>query len=144
MENLKSFLNADLLRHAGLLEAMTATLRSYLPAEAAAHCWVGGVRERVLTVVADSAGFAVAAHYQQHEILKRINSDFRAELLIPLNKLKTKVAKLPAPVRTPLQRPTLSVENARALASSAMTLADPELRSALASLARRGGKSKRL
>jgi hypothetical protein len=138
MEHLKSLLNADLLRHALLLEAMTTILRSYLPAEAAAHCWVGGVRERVLIVVADSASFAVAAHYQQHKILKRINSNFKAELSASLNRLKTKIAKLPAPARIPLQRPTLSANNADILASSAMTVADPELRAALDRLARRG------
>lgn len=101
MQSLKGLLNANLVRQAQLFEAMTKSLRRRLSVEAAAHCWIGGMRDQTLVVVTDSASFAVAAHYQQHEILKEINSEFRAELAAPLTRLKTKVAKTPIPTGKP-------------------------------------------
>jgi hypothetical protein len=143
MDTLKSFFNADLLRHARLLEAMTSRLRLQLPTQVAEHCWVGGVRDRTLVVVTDSASFAVATYYQQHDILKRINSDFQADLRRPLIKLKTKVAKLPRATKKPLVRPKLSADNARGLDFAAANITDPELKSALTKLARHGMKRSR-
>lgn len=140
MEQLKSYLSTGLLRHARLLEAMTKTLRSHLPAEVAAHCWVGGVRGRMLVVVTDSASFAVAAHYRQHEILARINNDFKAELREPLGEFKTRVSPLPAAAKMPRKRPELSSDSARGLACAAESVTDPELKAALTRLAQRGGK----
>jgi hypothetical protein len=138
MRALKSFLDGGLLRQARLLEAMTGSLRLQLSGEVARHCWVGGIRDRMLTVVTDTASFATLVHYQQHEILKRINSDFRLELPAPLTRLKARVAKLAPETRVPLERPRLSADNARSLASAAKHIDNPELKSALAKLAQRG------
>lgn len=142
METLKSFFNAGLVRQARLLAAMTSSLRLNLPPDVAEHCWVGGINDRLLVVVTDSASFAVAAYYQQHEILKRINSDFQAELPAPLIKLRTKVATLSPTISRSLPRPTLSTSNARGLESAAATINDPELKIALTRLARRGSNRK--
>ncbi len=140
MQRLKSLLDHGLVRQARLFQAMTERMRLHLPAKVAEHCWVGGIRERVLVVVTDNASFSTLVHYQQHEILKRINSDFRAELPAPLVKLKAKVAKLPPTPRNPLPRPSLSADNARGLARVAKDIGDPELKSALNRLAQRGVK----
>jgi hypothetical protein len=140
VQSLKALLNDNLLRQARLFEAMTESLRMSLPPALAAHCWVGGIRDRVLVVITDSANFTIAVHYQQHEILKRINGRFRAELSAPLIKLKTKVAKVPTTPKLPLQPPQLSAENGRTLAAAAAHIIDPDLRSALTRLARRGDK----
>lgn len=137
MDALKSFFNASLVRQARLLEAMSSRLRLHLSAPVAEHCWIGGVRDQTLVVITDSASFAVAAHYQQHDILKRINADFQAELPMPLIKLKTKVAKQPRTPEKRLARPTLSADNARGLESAADSIVDSELKSALTMLARR-------
>jgi hypothetical protein len=141
MQTLKSFLDHRLVRQARLFEAMTERLRIHLPAEVAPHCWVGGVRDRILIVVSDSASFSMLVHYQQHEILKQVNSDFSLELPAPLTKLKTKIAKLPAAVKRPLVRPRLSADDARRLTSVAANITDPELKSALIRLAQRGSKA---
>jgi hypothetical protein len=140
MNTLRSFFNAGLLRQASLLEAMTSRLRLHLPTQIAQHCWVGGVRNRTLVVITDSASFAVAAYYRQHDILKRINADFQTDLPAPLIRLKTKVAKRPSATKKPWARPTLSTDNARGIKSVAVNIADSELKSALNKLARRGTK----
>lgn len=141
MRSFKALFDEKLLRQARLFEAMTDCLRRSLPLEASAHCWVGGVRDRVLVVVTDSACFAVAPHYQQHEILKRINSEFRAHLPAPLTKLKTKVAKVPSTaVQRRLEPPTLSADAGRGLASVATHIADPDLKSVLTRLAKRASQ----
>lgn len=137
MQTLKSFLNESLVRQARLFQTMTDSLRLQLPAEVAEHCWVGGIRDRVLVVVTDSASFGTLAYYQQHEILKRINSDFRMELPAPLTRLKTRITKQAPQTRLPSQRPRLSADNARGLACAAMNIDDPGLKSALLKLARR-------
>lgn len=143
MQSLKALLNDNLVRQARLFETMTQSLRRHLPAEAAAHCWVGGVRDRILVVVTDSASFGVVAYYQQHEILKGMNSEFRAELPAPLIKLRTKVARAPAMVESPRQQPTTFPEGTRGPASAASHSAAPELKSAYARLARRSDKQSR-
>jgi hypothetical protein len=140
MQNLRVFLSDSLVRQARLFEAMTDSLRLHLSAEVAAHCWVGGIRERTLVVVTDSTAFFMLVHYQQHDILKRINSDFKTELACPLNRLKTRIAKRPPETKKAMQRPKLSHDSGRDLAHAAATIADPEVRDALTRLAARAGK----
>lgn len=140
MQPLKTLLNASLVRQARLYDAMTESLRRRLPAEAASRCWIGGVREQTLVVVTDSASFTIAARYQQRDILKGISAEFRTELATPLVKLKIKVAKAPVSTNGTPEQPKLSVGNARELKSTAAHTADPELKSALIRLARRGEK----
>jgi hypothetical protein len=140
MQTIESFLNNALARKARLYEAMTDSLRIHLPVEVATHCWVGGVRAQSLVVVSDSACFSTIVHYQQHEILEQINSDFQTELRAPLTKLRTKIAQQPVVVRKAPARPLLSATNAHCLTRAAINIIDPELRSALARLAQRGGK----
>lgn len=144
MDTLTSFFNSRLIRQARLLEAMTSRLRLHLSTQVGEHCWVGGVRDQTLVVITDSASFAVAAHYQQHDILKRINADFQADLPMPLIKFKTKVAKRPRTTEKRLARPTLSTDSARGLESAADNIADLELKSALTKLARRSVRRPRL
>jgi len=141
MQTLRRLIDPDLIRQARLFESMTDSLRKCLAADSALHCWVGGIRDQTLVVVTDRSAHATLVHYQQREILKRINSDFRPELPAPLTRLKLKIRQMPVVATKNAQRPALSAENARRLASTATAISDAGVRSALNRLARRGGKS---
>jgi hypothetical protein len=143
MQKLRVFLSNSLVRQARLFEAMTDSLRLHLSAEVAEHCWVGGIRERTLVVVTDSTAFFMLVHYQQHDILKRLNSDFKTELACPLNRLKTRIAKPPPETKKAIQRPKLSRDSGRDLARAAATIADPAVRDALTRLAARANRGVR-
>ncbi|MBA3731605.1 MAG: DUF721 domain-containing protein [Gammaproteobacteria bacterium] len=141
MRTLNRLIAPELLRQARVFESMTGQLRTCLKAECAMHCWVGGIRDQTLVVVTDHAGHATRVHYQQGEILKCINKGFRAELPAPLTRLKLKVRPMPqAPVKD-IRRPSLSLDNARRLRSTADGIADAGVKAALKRLAGRGTES---
>jgi hypothetical protein len=133
VKTLQSLFDGKLVRQARLFEAMTSSLRLHLPPEVGDHCWIGGVHERTLVVVTDSASFATLVHYQQQEVLKRINSDFRMEIPAPLQKLKLRIAKLAPQTQRPLPRRT----SASGAARDTREVTDLELEAALKRLVRR-------
>lgn len=138
MHSLKNLINPKLIEKAYFYQQLTLSLRSRLPEPLAKHCWVGGFRGNTLIVVTDSSHWATPIRYQQHELLKQINEEFGPQLHETLIRLKIKVVSGTYGSKKPIKRPELSASNAHRLASLASTMADPELKSALLSLAKRG------
>ncbi len=142
MKPVKTLIKPELIHKARFHHQLTISARSRLPAPLAAHFWVGGYSGRTLIVVTDSSHWATPIRYQQHELLKQINEEFGAQLKETLIRLKIKVVSGTYGDKKPINRPVLSHSNARQLASLASTIADPELKSALQSLAKRGQTKK--
>jgi hypothetical protein len=114
IQPLERFIDSRLLKRLRLLEALTCAIRPLLPAAGAEHCWVVDVRERTLVVLTDSANWAVSIRYQQRELLKQVNDQFRLELACALERVKIRVShrsdrldsgplarRHPSPPRTP-------------------------------------------
>lgn len=75
--------------------AITRTLRAELPEPLNARCWCSRIEDSTLTVTVDEASQASLIHYQQRELLKRINADFKERLVRPLSRIRIRVgAKL--------------------------------------------------
>jgi hypothetical protein len=134
MRQLKRYLDRDLLKQAQFLNELTQSLRSIFPTQVADHCWAGGIRDRTLVLITNSANWVVPIRYQQYEILKLVNSEFQQNL----NRLKIKVVNISYSLKNPTSALKISEQSAKQIASTASSIHDPGLRSALFRLARRG------
>jgi hypothetical protein len=90
----------------------------------------------------DSSSWAVSIRYQQHEILKLLNSEFRPELQQTLKRLKIKVVSLPNGRKKTISKLHLSQSSARLIAATADAIQDPGLSVALRRLADHGKSSR--
>jgi hypothetical protein len=147
MQPLNRFIDPAIITHAEFLRALTMSVRTRLPASVAEHCWVGGIRGDTLVVVTNSGNRTIPLRYQQHELLKLLNSEFQTDLKRALKRLKiivtasqallTLTMKTPGGGKNPISPAPLTTQNARQLLSVASAIADSELRSALLKLASR-------
>ena len=145
MQSIYRYVNAHIVAHARFLYSLTLSIRSKLPPSIANHCWTGGIYGDTLTIVTDGASWGVKARYQQYEILKQINTEFRSDLQTELRRIKIKVANIQEPtttgrsarVKKPISRPVLSRKNAQLLTATAVNSSDSEIKSALLKLANR-------
>ena len=80
MEKLVNLLNPALIQKAELLEAMSASASSRLPAEMAGHLWVGGYEAGYLALYTDLPHYAIYIRAHQREILKQIKEEFKDQL----------------------------------------------------------------
>ncbi|MGI9304011.1 MAG: DciA family protein [Gammaproteobacteria bacterium] len=139
MRPLGEYIDQRLTEQAHLCERLTLSVRSRLPSPLAEHCWVGTCDGETLRLLTDSSAWTVSLRYQQREILKQVNAEFREELKIPLKKLRVIVTTPEVPpteaARRPHRRP--SPGNADSLVSVAHGVADENLRAALLRLAGR-------
>lgn len=131
-------LASRLLDQARLLQAMTFSLRQYLAAPLAQHCWVAAPRDRILVLVTDGPVWATQLRYQQREILKVLNTEFRLQL----NRVRIRIGPPPTPDPAARPGPRLSAEAARVLESAAASIEDPGLSAAMRRLARHGGRGR--
>ena len=138
MHPLTRFLDSKLIQRSQLLQTLTHRARSRVSPTVAKHCWVAGIHSDVLVVLTDSSSWAVSIRYQQHEILKLLNSEFHMELEQTLKRLKIKVVSLPNGGKKTISKPRLSESSARLIATAAETIQDPELSIALKRLAQHG------
>ena len=76
-------------------------MHSRLPSNYHQHCWLMDISNNVALVAVDSADIATALRYQQHELLKQINEEFKCDLNTPLKRIKIKVI---TPEMPPLNR----------------------------------------
>ena len=142
MRPFKHYLDHKLIQRSRLLQTLTHSARSRISPAVAEHCWVAGIHDNVLVVLTDSSSWAVAIRYQQHEILKLINSEYRMELEQTLKRLKIKVVSLPNGRKKTISKPRLSGSSAYLIAAAADTIRDPGLRAALKRLAQHGKTTK--
>lgn len=119
-----------------MLEKLNFSLQALLPSPLNAHCWTASVREQELTLVTDGSTWASQLRYLQREILKQLNAEYRLEL----KKCRIRI-DAPRVVREPARRRLeLSADSAETLERAANAMPDPELRTALQKLARRGNR----
>ncbi|MEN8128696.1 MAG: DciA family protein [Pseudomonadota bacterium] len=133
MQQINRYIDQDLIRQAQFLHVLTQSLRLRLPVTVRAHCWAGGIRDNTLVVITDSANWAVPIRYQQYELLKQLNTEFQQNL----KRVKIKVTNIAYQRKKPANRPSISLQSAQHLASTASTMQDSELKSALLRLSKR-------
>lgn len=143
MRLFKHYLDSRLIQRARLLQSLTHSVRSRLAPVVAEHCWVAGIQNNTLIILTDSSSWAVSIRYQQHELLKLLNSEYRPELEQTLKRLKIKVITLPNGRKKTISKPRLSQSSARLIASAADAIRDPGLSVALKRLADHGKPAKR-
>lgn len=125
---------ARLLEHARQLQSIDTHLSACLGAEAAAHAQVANRSNGQLVIHADSAAWATRLRYLAPQLLRCLR---KTPSLADLQGINIKVSPLAQPA-SPVTRPAiLSADNAALLDSTADTLSDPALRTALKRLARR-------
>lgn len=125
---------ARLLEHARQLQSLDTQLAACLDPEAAAHTRVANLNNGRLVIHTDSAAWATRLRYLVPQLLRCLH---KAPSLTHLQGIDIRVSPLAQPA-SPVTRPAiLSADNAALLDSTADTLSDPGLRSALKRLARR-------
>ena len=136
MQPFNRLLTPKLVERARLLEKLNFSLRALLPSPLGEHCWTAAVHEQELILVTDGSTWGSQLRYLQREILKQLNAEYR----LTLKKCRIRI-DAPRVQREPLRRPlALSTDNAKVLERAADAIADPELKSALQKLARRGNR----
>ena len=133
MQSISQLLNKDIIKQAKFLHLVTLSLRSMLNTPVAEHCWAAGMQDHTLVVVTDSANWVIPIRYQQFEILKQLNSEFRQDL----KRIRIKVSNPPYTSNIRPNRPKLSSQSAQQLTSVASNIDDKALGSALLRLASR-------
>lgn len=112
---------------------MTNSLRDLLPEPLASHCWVAGHQGKHLHLISDGGAWATRLRYQQHEIFKRLNTEFDLEL----KALRIKIVSPNDRSALPRRRSSELSENAaQTLKRAAQGIDDPGLKAALLRLAR--------
>lgn len=96
MQRLLEHFEPRMLARLRLQLAITRTLRAELPEPLNAHCWCSRIEDTTLTVTVDEASQASLIHYQQRELLKRINADFKERLAQPLRRIRIRVGAIQA------------------------------------------------
>ena len=92
MQRLFDHLDERLVATLRLQLDISHTLRAQLAEDVTAECWCSHVCEDTMTVTVTDGNFASLIHYQQRELLKRINADFKDQLECPLRQIKVQVA----------------------------------------------------
>lgn len=133
MQSFSNHLRPGLLGQARTLEAMNYSLRQYLGAPLGEHCWVSAPRESTLVIVTDGGLWATRLRYQQQEILKLLNGEFRLDL----RRMRIRIVPPRQGPRPPSGGPKLSPRNAEIIEAAADGISDPGLSHALRRLARR-------
>lgn len=91
MRPIHSLLESNLLNRAKNIQLLTSSLRNRLPSDMQQHCWAIEIIGSTLILVTDNAERATILRYQQHELLKQINEDFRHTLEKNVRRVKIKV-----------------------------------------------------
>jgi predicted nucleic acid-binding Zn ribbon protein len=111
-------------------------IRFSLPEPLKSHCWPSGIQGKELILITDNSTWATQLRYQQHQILKQINSD----LNLNLKKLRIRISTRNIKIRKPLPPRTMSLKSAELITQGARSINDRALRDALLRLAEKGKK----
>jgi len=128
MRPIHSLLESNLLNRSKIIQSLTFSLRSRLPSDMQQHCWAIEINNNTLVLVTDSAERATILRYQQHELLKQINEDFRHTLSKNVRRIKVKVDynlnKVTNVKSITLSRATEDINTAKIHCSKMMSLLD--------------------
>lgn len=92
MKKLLDHLDPHLLARIRLQLAITQSLRRQLPEPLGSSCWCSNIEGATLTVSVNDNHQAPLIHYQQRELLKHVNAEFKDRLNQPLRQLRIQVA----------------------------------------------------
>jgi predicted nucleic acid-binding Zn ribbon protein len=112
-------------------------IRFSLPEPLKSHCWPSGIQGKELVVITDNSTWATQLRYQQHQILKQVNSD----LNLDLKKLRVRVSSRNIKIRKTLPPRKMSQKSAELITQGARSVTDRALRDALLRLAEKGKKT---
>lgn len=121
------------------LRLLDHSLKFSLPEPLRSHCWPAGISGNQLTLITDSSTWATQLRYQQQQILKQINSDLGLKLI----KLRVRISSRQVFRKKTWPERKLSQKSAEMIRQGALSVSDPELRSALNKLADTGSKRKK-
>lgn len=127
--------SARLIERVRYLRSVNGHLRACLDTETSNHVQVADVNSERMLVHIDSTAWATRLRYQSPQLLRCLH---RHPSLAQLRRIEIRVTPLAQPVSSSPQPATLSAVNAAIIDSTADSLSDPNLRTALKRLARRG------
>ncbi len=137
MQKLSSYIDAGLQKKVKTLYGLTLSIRTRLPVELAHRCWVAGIENRTLTIVADSSDLASLIRFQQHEVLKQINQELGSSVKEYLCRIKIKIGTVASSIEPPAKPMQLSRFSAQMLRECAKSMQDPDLKKTLERLSMR-------
>lgn len=108
-----------------------------MPVELAHRCWVAGIENRTLTIIADNPDLASLIRFQQHEVLKQINQELDLSVKEYLRRIKIKISTVASGIEPPVKPMQLSRFSAQMLRECAKNMHDPELKKTLERLSMR-------
>ena len=91
MKLFKHHLSSDLIERAHYYNQLTKVIRSLLPENIASGCWVSALKDNQITILVDQSAKVSIIRYQQHEILKKLNTEYADTLEVTLKKVRYKV-----------------------------------------------------
>lgn len=134
MRPLAFFISKDLKKHTRDQQFFNTILSSILPSPLSQHVWAANQEAGTLTILTDSPAWATQLRYQEHELLKQLNSN----PAVQLKKIRISLSNKPAPrITENPQRKTLSTASRKSITAAAATITDPEIRKIFESIAKR-------
>lgn len=91
MRPIQSLIDKRYAAKSAFLHSLTESVRSRVPSDLRAFVWVADIDHDCIIIATDLAERATMLRYQQHEIVKQINEEFKGKLIKPLRRIKTKV-----------------------------------------------------
>lgn len=137
MQKLSSYIDAGLQKKVKTLHRLTLSIGTRLPVELAHRCWVAGIENRTLTIIADNPDLASLIRFQQHEVLKQINQELGLSVKEHLRRIKIKISMAASDIEPPVKPMQLSRFSAQTLRECAKNLQDPDLKKTLERLSMR-------
>jgi len=126
----------DTLERAQLLQKFSHDLRQFLHPPLSQHIHFANIRDNVAVITVDDASWLTGARYEAPAILKFIKQKLD---LSYLSKVHFKVVfSLQAPEPPLRQRLSMSQQTSKLLLSTSEGISDPDLKTALKRLAKRG------
>lgn len=91
MRPIQSLIDKRYAAKSAFLQGLTLSVRSRVSSDLADHVWVADIDQNCIIIVTDLAERASMLQYQQHEIIKQINEEFKGKLIRPLRRIKIRV-----------------------------------------------------
>jgi len=135
MRPFADYIDKKLKKQTAKQRFINTILHQILPQPLNQHVWVAKLDNGVLSLLTDSPSWATQIRYQQHEIIKQLNSDPS----LKLNKIEISIARSIDRSRTTTPQPKtrLSVSAKQAIKSATTTLSDPELKAIFEKISKR-------
>ena len=133
MRSLDNFLSNELKQKVRDQKGINTIIQHGLPAPLNQHVWFCSLKNGVLKLQTDNPTWATQLRYQQHELIKQLNTD----PALRIKKCIVTISPKPFGPKNPPNKPTrLSPSAKQSIRSAAKTLSDPGLRELFEKFAR--------